>query len=72
MKIKVNLDTMQNIYDFVKICTSINEEIHLTNGKDFRVSAKSLIGAIATMDWNEVYAESDKDISFALRNFTID
>jgi hypothetical protein len=43
--------------------TKYNGNVYLTD-KDryFVVSAKSMLGAIYTMEWDEVWCESDEDI----------
>ena len=69
MKAKINIDTLSKINDFVAICTQLDCKIDLVDGEGYRVSAKSLMGAIATMDWNNVYVESDRDIYANIREF---
>ena len=72
MKAKVNLDTGNSIKKFVEICTRVNEPVYLEDGDSFRVSAKSLLGAVATMDWREVYAVCERDIRVYIFDFLAD
>ena len=72
MKVKINIDTLSKINKLVSICTELGGKIDLVDGEGYRVSAKSLIGAIATMDWNSVYVESEKDIYTHIREFVED
>lgn len=69
MKAKINIDTMSRINKFVAICSALNCKINLIDGDQYRVSAKSLIGAMATMDWSEVYVECDCDIRSHIEEF---
>ena len=69
MKIKVNLDTLSRINKFVEICSRLDEKVDLIDGTGYRTSAKSLIGAIATMDWHEVFVECEKDIYAYIYDF---
>ena len=69
MKAKINIDTLSKIYKFVEICSNIGGKIDLVDGGGYRVSAKSLVGALATMDWNCVYVESEKDIYTYISEF---
>lgn len=69
MKVKINIDTLSKVNKFVEICSKLGGKIDLVDGEGYRVSAKSLIGAIATMDWNRVYVESEKDIYTHIREF---
>ena len=63
MRVKINLDTMTDINDFVKIMAGYDGNVYLTDkDRAFVVSAKSMLGAIYSMEWGEVWCESDKDI----------
>ena len=62
MKAKVNLDTMSKINAFVAICSRLDCKVDLIDGNGYCVSAKSLLGAICTMDWNQVFIECERDI----------
>ena len=62
MKVKVNIDTLSKINTFVAICSRLDCRVNLIDGQGYCVSAKSLIGAVATMDWSQVFVEADKDI----------
>ena len=72
MRAKINIDTLSKASAFVAICTGLKSRIDLVDGNDYRVSAKSLMGAICTTDWSEVYVESDEDIYQHIRQFVIE
>lgn len=69
MNAKINIDTMHKIHKFVGICTKIDCKVDLVDGNGYRVSAKSLIGAIATMDWTQVFVVCDRDIYSYIQEF---
>lgn len=69
MKERVNLDTMSKINAFVAICSRLDCKIDLIDGNGYRVSAKSLVGALATVDWNQVFIECEKDIYAYVQDF---
>lgn len=69
VKAKVNLDTMSKINAFVAVCSRLDYKVDLIDGNGYRVSAKSLIGAMATVDWNQVFVECDKDIYAYIQDF---
>ena len=69
MKAKINIDTLSKINTFVTICSRLDCKIDLIDGHGYRVSAKSLMGAIATMDWSQVFVECDKDIYSYITEF---
>lgn len=63
MRIKINLDTMTTVNRFVSDMTKYKGNVYLTDkDRNFVVSAKSMLGAIYTMEWDEVWCESDEDI----------
>lgn len=69
MRAKINLDTFQRVQKFVEICSHVNGKVNLIDGNGYCVSAKSVLGAMATADWSEVYVESDQDIYMRIRDF---
>jgi hypothetical protein len=71
MKVKINIDTMSKIQAFVNICTQLGGKIKLTDGQDYCTSAKSLLGVISTIDWSEVYVESEEDIYQHIQEFVV-
>lgn len=70
MKVKVALETMNDVSTFVNIASTIDHPIHLTCG-DFKVSAKSLLGALYSMEWQEVWCECEVDIYHKIDKFVI-
>ena len=69
MKMEINLDTMSKINKFVSVCSGLDCRVDLIDGEGYCVSAKSLIGAIATMDWTNVYVVCEKDIYSHIKDF---
>ena len=72
MRARINLDTMSKINTFVSICSRLDCEVNLIDGRGYRVSAKSLVGALATTDWSQVFVECEKDIYAYIYDFIID
>ena len=71
MRVKINIDTLSKIHAFVDACTGLECQVNLIDGSGYKVSAKSLVGAIATMDWNQVFVECEKDIYSAIQEFIV-
>lgn len=63
MRVKINLDTMSSIQKFVDVTSRIEDEITLQDGVGHCVSAKSLLGAIYSLEWETIYCYCEKDIS---------
>ena len=72
MRAKINIDTLGKINSFVSICSKFDCDIRLIDGADYCVSAKSLIGAVATMDWTEVFVVSKEDIYSHIKEFVVE
>lgn len=70
MKVRIELDTLSDVREFVNIATSVAVPVHLVS-EHFRVSAKSLLGAMYTMEWAEVWCECDEDIYNKIEKFVI-
>ena len=71
MKAKINIDTLSKINSFVAICSKLDCKVNLVDGNGYCVSGKSLMGAVATMDWSDVYAECERDIYAEIREFVV-
>lgn len=71
-KEKIELTTLKDVQEFVAIVSKINGNIYLKDGNDFCVSAKSIMGAIAALEWNSLYCYSETDISYEIYRFIVD
>jgi len=70
MRIKVNLDTLSKAKRFVDVVSQIEGEVFLTDRyRNFIVNGKSLIGALYTMEFQEIWCESDTDIYGKIHEF---
>ena len=72
MKAKISIDTLSRINQFVSICSKIDCPVYLVDGNNYCVSGKSLMGAIATTDWSEVFIECERDIYSAIQEFVVE
>ena len=68
-KTKIELVGMSDINKFIAITTKLPGVIKLTDGDNYSVSAKSLLGALASMEWDELYCESETDIYTHIAEF---
>ena len=71
MRVRLRLDTMSDINGFVKTALSVPEKVTLEDNEGNRVSAKSLLGALYSLEWNEIYCSCEKDISGTLLKWII-
>ena len=64
MKARIELDTMSDVTEFVKVVTAHPGQVYLSDGKHQLICAKSQLGAIlAKMEWEEIYCVCADDIS---------
>jgi hypothetical protein len=61
---------MEDAANMVKIACQVEEPVYLV-GENFRVSAKSLLGALCSMEWNELWCECEKDIYSKIERFVV-
>ncbi len=71
MRIKIRLDTMKDINQFVSICSKVSQPVYITDGVGLRVSAKSVLGVMYSMEFAEIWCESDADLYTQLEHFTV-
>ncbi len=72
MRYRIRLDTMSDVNRFVKIATKNKGKITLTDGEHFTVSGTSLLGAMYTMEWDQVFCEADTEIYRLIKDFLVD
>lgn len=68
-KYKIELITHSDIVEFVRIATEVPGAVKLIDGNGFCVNGKSLLGAMATVEWNSLYCVSDNDIYSGIQKF---
>lgn len=72
MKVRIELNTMTDVTDFVAIVSAFPGQVYLSDDKHQQICAKSQLGAIlAKMEWDEIYCVSDEDISGSIVRFIV-
>ena len=73
MRIKIRLDTMSEVNSFVNDMAKSNATVYLTDkDKNYIVSAKSMLGAVYSMEWDEIWCESSEDIYHLVSKYAAD
>lgn len=70
-KHKIELVTTSDIMEFVRIATEETGAVKLMDGNGFCVNGKSLLGAMATVEWKSLYCESENDIYSKIEKFCV-
>ncbi len=72
MKVRIELNTMTDVTDFVTAVTKHPGQVYLSDGEHQQICAKSQLGAVlAKMEWNEIYCISEEDISGSIVKWII-
>lgn len=71
MKERIMLETLTDVHGFVNAVAGIPERIVLTDGNGMTVSAKSMLGALYTMEWDKVYCECERNIYHLIYQYVI-
>lgn len=71
MKMKINLDTKTKAIELFKIASTLpDQNIYLVNGDGtLRAHAKSIMGVLYSMEFNDLWIESANDHYFAFKEF---
>lgn len=60
---QIRLDTLGDVNKFIEVMSRINDKVWLEDGNGCRVSAKSLLGALYSLEWNTIYCYCETDIA---------
>ena len=71
MRAKIRLDTGRDAQRFVAIATKSKGKVYITDGDHLKVSAKSLLGALYAMEFDNLWCEAEEDIYHAIEEFII-
>lgn len=71
MKAKIRLDTTSDAVKFSHICDGLNGHITITDNKGLRINAKSIIGMIYALEFEELWCESEEDIYMHIIDFVV-
>ena len=62
-KVRVIIDTQSDVVEFVNIANTIEEDVFLEDGKQFRANAKSLMGVMyGKFEFKELWVLSDHEM----------
>ena len=71
MRAKIRLDTLRDVNEFVRICSGVGAGVYITDGKGLCVSAKSMIGVMYSLEFDEIWCECAEDIYHRIDAFVI-
>jgi hypothetical protein len=62
---------MSDVNGFVAEMSKVNERVWLEDDDGNRVNAKSLLGAVYSMEWKRIYCYCERDISLHLMPWAV-
>jgi hypothetical protein len=62
---------MKDINQFVSVCSRIAAPVYVTDGAGLKVSAKSVLGVMYSMEFANIWCECEEDIYNHIYSFTI-
>lgn len=68
---KIRLDTLSEVHQFVKVASSVNGHITITDKQGLRVSGKSVLGMLYAMEFEELWCESDTEVYHLIESFIV-
>lgn len=71
MRNKIRIDTIQDVNKFVNITSQLGGKITITDNAGLTVNAKSVLGALHAMEFEELWIESENDIYSAIEPFVV-
>lgn len=72
MKMRIVLDTYHSAVALAAIAGKLNSQVTITDGNGLRANAKSVIGVLSAMEYNELWLESENDHWTAFKDFAIE
>lgn len=69
MKVKVRLDTVTEIANFVLVASRVKPNVYLTNNNGLKVDGKSFLGVAHASEFDELWCECEQDIYSVIQDF---
>lgn len=70
-KHRIELITTTDIIDFVNTVATVSGDVKLMDDAGFCVNGKSLLGAMASVEWKSLYCVSDEDIYTKIQKYCV-
>ena len=68
-KYKIELVTTSDIVSFVNEVSKLEGSVKLIDDSGFCINGKSLLGAMAAIEWDTLYCVSDEDIYSVIQKY---
>ena len=68
---QIRLDTLSDVNKFVETMSCLKDQVWLEDGGNIRVSAKSMLACLYSLEWQRIYVFCERDISAHLMPWAI-
>lgn len=69
MRLRIRLDTASDAITLASIASTLEGKITITDGAGLTINAKSIMGALYSLEFENLWLESDRDIYHHISNF---
>ena len=69
---RIRIDTMNEANKFAEIASAVPGMVVVSDGQGLRVNAKSILGVLHAMEFENLWCESTADIFSKIREFIIE
>ena len=71
MRVRIRLDTVSDIANFVLATNKVKENVYVTDGERLCIDGKSFLGLAHATEFAELWCECEKDIYTLIEHFVI-
>lgn len=68
---QIRLDTLSEVNKFVEVMCQLDETVWLEDGNGIKVSAKSMLACLYSLEWSHIYCMCDRDINTYLMPWAV-
>ena len=68
---KIDLIGYKDVVNFVNLVSPLGTEVDIVSDR-YRCTAKSLLFALGSLEWNETYCESEEDIYNLIAKYVVE
>ena len=72
MRVKIRLETFRDANEIADIASKVDGRVVISDGSGLCVNAKSVLGALHALEFNDLWCESDKNIFAEIRKFVVE
>lgn len=70
MKVRIRLDTVSDIANFVLATSTVKSEVYITSGR-ICISGKSFLGLAHAKEFDNLWCECEEDIYEKIKSFVV-